>query len=349
MRLLLHPLRAIRLLLKAEPRAPGSRGGHGYYTTEEHRWRYGQAPTPGERLPEDHGRYFHLPTGTVHLPLDQLDPLKGLSGEHAERTMRAAAGGTGGKRGPLLVTPPNAQGVHAIVNGSGAHAVAVRHGWATLPARIVKPVAPNALDQAVAREHLQRCPTCRARAQLHPACAERLARATQPRLVLKAAPFAKPAPPAGQHTLGKTKSGKPVFASGAESAKFSDDDHHDAARLHHGAGKHHAARAGDHHASAEKDDDWRRSESSHTDADRHRKLAEHHDTVAEDHLVAAGRGSHAQLVMRGGKPVITAPTPAGGKEQTDAKKRLAARSHHDHPGGTDDRDTAAYAALEAKA
>lgn len=158
--------------------------------------------------------------------------------------------------------------------------------------------------------------------------------------------FAKRPDPAGQHELGKTRRGKPVYASGAETEGYNPDDHQDAARLHHRAHLYHEARAGDHEAIAGKDDEWRRAEVHHAEHGRHGALAEHHHAMARDHLLAGKHGGEVKLHLGGTKPRAAALAPHPAAEVAAAKRRLAQRSHHDHPGGLEERDKGAYARIE---
>lgn len=347
MRLLLRCRQALARTLvfrKADVKHPGSRGGRGYYN-ERARWRYGEHPVGG-KLPEDHGRYFHLPAGTEHVPIDKLRSTRArpLGIEHAEGHMRAAHEGRGAKRGPVLIAEQNSEGQYPILSGNSTYHVAKKHGWQTLPARRGTGQFRSELQALREREHMSSCETCRWRPNMHPLCAERLrATALKARLV-----FAKPPDPSGAHTLGKTKRGKKVFASGGESHEFNDQDHHDAARLHHAAHLYHHERAKDHGAIAEKDDDWQRSEIHHGEHGRHKALADHHADLVQDHLIAGGHGGETTFGFEGDKPTLGEVAPHSEAARRAAKKRLLARTHHSHPGGANDRDRIAYGDLAAR-
>lgn len=166
----------------------------------------------------------------------------------------------------------------------------------------------------------------------------------------------KAAPPAftpdaspGATVLGQTRSKKPVFASGAETASYTPDDHADAARLHHDVHQHHETQASDHDDGAATDGDWRRSESRAQDAGRHRKLADHHHELARDHLIAAGRSSQVEVNVHGGGVQAGKPAPHADDEKQAALQRLKARKHASHPGGVTPQDTAAYHATARRA
>lgn len=165
-----------RLLLRAKVQAPGSRGGHGYFASDG-TWRYGERPPAGEQLPEHPDRYFHLPAGTQHMPMEKLRPRHTRSDgiTSAAEHMRRAHDGTGGKRGPLTVWPAGPDGTHPIRSGNSTYHVAKQHGWSTIPVRIEDPGPPTAEDRAEVRDrhHMTDCPTCRGRAQMHPDCAAR--------------------------------------------------------------------------------------------------------------------------------------------------------------------------------
>lgn len=346
MRLVFHPLRVLRLLLKAEVRMPGSRGGQGFYHPDDGRWRYGERPAVGKHLPEDHGRYFHLPPGTTHVPITQLEALhtKPEKIARAEQHMRNAHEGQGGKRGPLRVTPPNAEGTHAILHGNSTYAVARHHGWSTLPVQITPAVSDQERHDATVRAHMIDCPTCRNRAQIDPLHAQQLAM-TKGRLVFKGKLFAPPTPPVGGHRLGKTRGGKDVYLSGAEADDFSDDDHQDAAAIHHRAHRFHATAADEHGKIADTHKAWKVSEEHHGERARHQRLADHHHDVVRDHLLAGGHGGSLELNVLGKTPKVSKVTPHSAKERSEAVKRLKARDRHAHPGNVMKRDRTAYATM----
>lgn len=147
----------------------------------------------------------------------------------------------------------------------------------------------------------------------------------------------------GETTLGKTDSGKPVYASGAEAGKYSPKEHGDAARLHMAAHRHHETQSGEHAGKAGgKAKDWRIAEGHEKDKERHGALADHHHEVARNHLAAAGHGSSVGLGYVGGRLQLGVSKPHGKEEQAGAKKFFEKRTHRDHPGGLTDRDRAAY-------
>jgi hypothetical protein len=172
----------------------------------------------------------------------------------------------------------------------------------------------------------------------------------------KAAPAKKPAAPPepapppsredqGKHVLGHTTSKKPVYASGADGAGYSDDEHQEAARLHAAAHLHHTQTAEKLRAGADADDDWQRSEGQHQRAAAHDKLAEHHHALVRDHLIAGGHGGRQEMGWdeKRGSPKLGKVVPHGAKERAEAKERLKTRAHAEHPGGTSDVDRQAYA------
>jgi hypothetical protein len=151
--------------------------------------------------------------------------------------------------------------------------------------------------------------------------------------------------PEGKVVLGKTKRGKPVYASGAEATKYSDRDHAEAAVFHVQAHAHHAKQARVHGESAEGGDGhWTRSEEHHRDGERHGKLADHHEELARHHLSAAGLSETLEVDLSGPDAAV-AKKPGTPQAQREAKQALAGRSHHDHPGGLSDQDRDAYAKL----
>ena len=154
--------------------------------------------------------------------------------------------------------------------------------------------------------------------------------------------FAPARDPDGAHVLGKTRRKKHVYASGAETGGYNDDDHADAARFHAAAHEYHDDRARHHGQARDGDEDWRRAETHHGEHERHAKLAEHHLGLVRDHLVAAGRGGEVRLSLQAGLPTLS-PLAAFPREERDkARKALAARTHHGHPGGLTDQDRAHY-------
>jgi hypothetical protein len=80
----------------------------------------------------------------------------------------------------------------------------------------------------------------------------------------------------GGKVVGHTRSGKPIYASGARTASYSEDDHLDAARLHLQKHEHHDVRAGAF-----------REEGRHGESQRHTALASHHLERLRQHLRAA--------------------------------------------------------------
>lgn len=172
---------------------------------------------------------------------------------------------------------------------------------------------------------------------------------TKGRLVFKGKLFAPPQPPTGQHSLGKTKSGKHVFLSGAETDKFDDADHQDAATLHRRVHEYHSEAATAHGTIADTAHQWKVSEEHHRERARHQRLADHHHDVMRDHLIAGGHGGSLELNVDGKAPRVSKLTPHSAKERADAVKRLAVRDHHSHPGSVMERDKAAYAAVNPPA
>jgi hypothetical protein len=168
--------------------------------------------------------------------------------------------------------------------------------------------------------------------------------ATRVLLFSKGVTFAKPAPGKGEHVLGKTKGGKPVYASGGEGHRYSDDDHHDAAKLHARAAAYHEGQAAMHAKTRDEDRDWRRSELHHREHDRHAKLRDHHFERTQEHLMAGGKAEEAEFDGN----QITNRRPLDKKRVKDTKDGLAKRTHHDHPGGHNDADLAEYATFGKK-
>lgn len=154
--------------------------------------------------------------------------------------------------------------------------------------------------------------------------------------------FADPKDPDGQHELGKTRRGKPVYLSGAEAGGYNDEDHLDAATFHARAHEHHDRQAGVHRTARDGDDDWQRAETHHEEHERHARLAEHHLDRVREHLTAAGRGGAAMLDATDGAPRLGEVVPFTDQDRAEAKAALAKRTHHDHPGGVTDHDRATY-------
>jgi len=154
----------------------------------------------------------------------------------------------------------------------------------------------------------------------------------------KGASFMAPGPARGEHVLGKTKSGKPVFASGAKGGGYSDEDHADAATLHARAAAYHEKHAADHGKMRDTDRDWKRSETHNGEHDRHAALRDHHFERVQDHLVAAGRAEEAEF---DGNQILNR-RPVDKKRRAKTKDELRRRTHHDHPGGHDEADMAEY-------
>ncbi len=160
----------------------------------------------------------------------------------------------------------------------------------------------------------------------------------------------KPAEPAGKIALGKTRAGKAVFASGAESGGYSDADHQDAAHVHAAATAHHEHLATAHRTSADGGgDDWKLSEAHHKAAESHDALAKHHFGLVRQHLVAGGHGGEVALELQGKTPKLGMMRRHPSAARKAAQDALAKRTHHDHPGGVTDADKAAYARFPAPA
>lgn len=157
--------------------------------------------------------------------------------------------------------------------------------------------------------------------------------------IRKAATFAAPGPAAGEHVLGKTKRGRPVYASGAESGGYNDADHADAAELHARATAYHEKQAGAHGQMRDTDRDWKRSEEHHGESERHGKLRDHHFERTREHLIAGGRAEEADF---DGKE-LTNRRPMDAKRVAKTKAEMAKRTQHSHPGGHNEADVAEYA------
>lgn len=158
--------------------------------------------------------------------------------------------------------------------------------------------------------------------------------------------FAPAGEGAGKIGLGKTITGKPVWASGAESGEYDDDDHGSAAHQHAKVSVYHRGRSAHHASAGEGDEKWQRGEAHHADAETHRRLSEHHETLMRHHLTAGGKSGSARLEMgEGGQPTISPVRPDTPADKARARKTLAKRTHHSHPGGVTDQDRAVYRKL----
>jgi len=91
------------------------------------------APMP-DALPDDPGRYFTMPEGTIMVPLGKLKAVRardeGLS--NAPKYMQLALEGKIPKRKPLEITP-DGQGGYTIADGNSTYATAKKYGWKALP------------------------------------------------------------------------------------------------------------------------------------------------------------------------------------------------------------------------
>ena len=153
----------------------------------------------------------------------------------------------------------------------------------------------------------------------------------------------------GKVLLHTTKRGRPVYASGAESDGYTDDDHAEAGAVHAKVHAHHEIRATLHTHARDGDDDWRRSEEHHAESERHRGLADHHHELARHHLTVAGRGASVGLGMdQAGKPSLSDVQPFSERERLESRRALKKRTHHDHPGTCAPQDRQAYQDLLAQ-
>lgn len=125
---------------------------------------------------------------------------------------------------------------------------------------------------------------------------------------------------AGATRLGTTQGGKDVTVSGADCRGYTDQDHHDAARLHAQAHVHHDSQAYAHRRHAEVSDDPARTEALYQEADRHAALAAHHRGRLEEHMAVA---SHAQA-------------------RKSARETIGYRTFAMYPGGLTDADRQHY-------
>src|SRR5262245_4889880 len=158
-------------------------------------------------------------------------------------------------------------------------------------------------------------------------------------LFSKGVTFDKPKPGAGEHVLGKTKSGRPVYASGAEAGRYSDDDHYHPATIHARAAAYHEDQAAMHAKTRDTDRDWRRSEIHQGEHDRHASLRDHHFERVQDHLMAGGRAEEGDF---DGNQIMNR-RPLDKKRIAKVKADLAKRTQHDHPGSHNEADLAEYA------
>jgi hypothetical protein len=232
----------------------------------------------------------------------------GASIVRAGQAMHAAYHSGGGKRAPITVRP-HADGTHSIVDGNATYHAAKKHGWTSLPVQF-----------------------------------ENRMKKSRMLLIRKGGAFVAPGPARGEHVLGKTKSGKPVFASGAKAGGYSTEDHADAATHHARAAAYHEQHAADHAKIRDTDRDWKRSEAHHGEHDRHAKLRDHHFERVQDHLAAAGRAEEAEF---DGKEILNR-RPMDKKRVAKVKEDMKRRTHHDHPGGHDEADMAEYASYAAE-
>jgi hypothetical protein len=96
-------------------------------------------------LSEDHELYFLPDAAAVLVPLHQLQPTKAPdsqpeSVDRAEELMRRAGAGATGRRAPISVAPTS--GGYTVLDGNATYGVALRHGWATLPALVKEDPGP---------------------------------------------------------------------------------------------------------------------------------------------------------------------------------------------------------------
>lgn len=97
-------------------------------------------PTEGNevKLVEDAPRYFNQPEGTTQVPLDKVVTIRARpSGiANAEKYMAKAYESGGGKRDPIDLID-NGDGTYTVKDGNSTVAVARKHGWNEISARIV--------------------------------------------------------------------------------------------------------------------------------------------------------------------------------------------------------------------
>jgi hypothetical protein len=117
----------------------------------------------GKKLPENHPDYFNVAEKTATVPLDSIRLSKAekenkQSSVEADRRMLAAAKGEIPKRDPVLVHASE-DGKHTVLDGNATTTAAIRNGWQSVPAELVKskniPTADQvtAVKQVIARAH----------------------------------------------------------------------------------------------------------------------------------------------------------------------------------------------------
>jgi hypothetical protein len=89
-------------------------------------------------LPDAPDRYFARDAKTHMVPISRVETIRarpeGIA--NAEPHMRRAYDGTGGKRGPVTLTPKPGGGF-TVLDGNSTVAIARKHGWQKIPAHIL--------------------------------------------------------------------------------------------------------------------------------------------------------------------------------------------------------------------
>jgi hypothetical protein len=89
------------------------------------------------KLPQEHGRYFHMPAGTDVVPLSKVTPTRarpeGIA--NGEFFLHSAYHGTMGKRAPISLEHQG-DGTYKVMDGNSTFAVAQKHGWDSVPATV---------------------------------------------------------------------------------------------------------------------------------------------------------------------------------------------------------------------
>lgn len=90
-------------------------------------------------LPEEYGRYFDMPDGTLIVPLGRLrstktDAENAMGSGIGPKRMAAAAAGEIGRRDPVTVVPSaTVPGSYEIIEGNGTYASVKAYGWKSVP------------------------------------------------------------------------------------------------------------------------------------------------------------------------------------------------------------------------
>jgi hypothetical protein len=89
------------------------------------------------KLPQEHGRYFHVPADAHVVPLNKITATRarptGIA--NGEYFMHSAYHGSMGKRAPISLEHQG-DGTYHVMDGNSTFAVAQKHGWDSLPAHV---------------------------------------------------------------------------------------------------------------------------------------------------------------------------------------------------------------------